>query len=175
MQKMKYNKVKLLKTSGQIYSDYYTLGDTVDYFYGPLVPSAGYLSVWELEHYHEGLLLRVPDRKNPLQLAEKVDMPHTFDVFAEKVRWDIIMRLSNAGDVNMAILKGHASELIQVSEALQEKKIVQIASTLSRIPSEWCSSQDRRVQVKAPCASVFPSSCWPADCAPARFPPTTIS
>ncbi len=126
------DKVKLLKTSGQIYSDYYTLGDTVDYFYGPLVPSAGYLSVWELEHYHEGLLLRVPDRKNPLQLAEKVDMPHTFDVFAEKVKWDIIMRLSNAGDVNMAILKGHASELIQVSEALQEKKIVQIAEEIDR-------------------------------------------
>ena len=126
------DKVKLLKTSGQIYSDYYTLGDTVDYYYGPLVPSAGYLTVWELERYHEGLLLRVPDRQNPLKLAEKVDMPRTFDVFAEKVRWDIIMRLSNAGDVNEAILSGHASELIQVSEALQEKKIVQIAEEIDR-------------------------------------------
>ena len=126
------DKVKLLKTSGQIYSDYYTLGDTVDYYYGPLVPSAGYLTVWELERYHEGLLLRVPDRQNPLKLAEKIDMPRTFDVFAEKVRWDIIMRLSNAGDVNEAILSGHASELIQVSEALQEKKIVQIAEEIDR-------------------------------------------
>ena len=126
------DKVKLLETSGQIYSDYYTLGDTVDYYYGPLVPSAGYLKVWDLERYEDGLLLRVPDWNNPLKVAEKVEQPKTFSMFAEKTRWDIIMRLSNAGDVNKAILKGHASELIQVSEALQEKKIVQIAEEIDR-------------------------------------------
>ncbi|MBO4891573.1 MAG: nucleoside kinase [Prevotella sp.] len=126
------DKVKLLETSGQIYSDYYMLGDTVDYYYGPLVPSAGYLKVWELERYEDGLLLRVPDWNNPLKLAEKVDQPKTFGMFAEKTRWDIIMRLSNAGDVNKAIKRGHASELIQVSEALQEKKIVQIAEEIER-------------------------------------------
>lgn len=126
------DKVKLLETSGQIYSDYYTLGDTVDYYYGPLVPSAGYLKVWGLERYEDGLLLRVPDWNNPLQLAEKVDQPKTFGMFAEKTRWDIIMRLSNAGDVNKAIKRGYASELIQVSEALQEKKIVQIAEEIER-------------------------------------------
>lgn len=126
------DKVKLLETSGQIYSDYYTLGDTVDYYYGPLVPSAGYLNVWGLERYGEGLLLRVPDKQNPLELDHYVDMPKTFDMLAEKVRWDIIMRLSNAGDVNKAILRGKASELIQVSEALQEKKIVQIAEEIDR-------------------------------------------
>ena len=126
------DKVKLLETCGQAYTDYYMLGDTVDYYYGPLVPSAGYLKVWGLERYQEGLLLRVPDWYNPLKLAEKVDMPKTFGMFAEKVRWDIIMRLSNAGDVNKAVLKGHATELIQVSEALQEKKIVQIAEEIDR-------------------------------------------
>ena len=126
------DKVKLLETSGQVYSDYYMLGDTADYYYGPLVPSAGYLSVWALEPYHDGMLLRVPDWNNPSILAEKVDMPKTYSMFAEKTRWDIIMRLSNAGDVNKAILKGHASELIQVSEALQEKKIVQIAEEIER-------------------------------------------
>lgn len=126
------DKVKLLETSGHIYSDYYTLGDTVDYYYGPLVPSAGYLKVWGLERYEDGLLLRVPDWHNPLQLAEKVDQPKTYEMFAEKTRWDIIMRLSNAGDVNKAIMRGHASELIQVSEALQEKKIVQIAEEIDR-------------------------------------------
>ena len=126
------DKVKLLETSGQIYSDYYMLGDTVDYYYGPLVPSAGYLKVWGLERYEDGLLLRVPDWYNPLKLAEKVDQPKTFGMFAEKTRWDIIMRLSNAGDVNKAIKRGYASELIQVSEALQEKKIVQIAEEIER-------------------------------------------
>ncbi len=126
------DKVKLIETSGQIYTDYYMLGDTVDYYYGPLVPSAGYLKVWGLERLYDGLMLRVPDKNNPLQLSERVDMPHTFEMFAEKVRWDIIMRLSNAGDVNKAILRGHASELIQVSEALQEKKIVKIAEEIDR-------------------------------------------
>jgi uridine kinase len=126
------DKVKLLETSGQIYSDYYMLGDTVDYYYGPLVPSAGYLKVWGLERYEDGMLLRVPDWYNPLKLAEKVDQPKTFGMFAEKTRWDIIMRLSNAGDVNKAIKRGYASELIQVSEALQEKKIVQIAEEIER-------------------------------------------
>ena len=126
------DKVKLLETSGQVYTYYYTLGNTIDYYYGPLVPSAGYLSVWALERYQDGLLLRVPDKRNPSVLAEKVEQPRTFEVFAEKVRWDIIMRLSNAGDVNKAILKGYASELIQVSEALQEKKIVKIAEEIDQ-------------------------------------------
>lgn len=126
------DKVKLLETSGQIYTDYYMLGDTVDYFYGPLVPSAGYLNVWGVEFYHGGILLRVPDHNNPSQLAPMMEQPKTFDMFAEKVRWDIIMRLSNVGDVNKAVLRGHASELIQVSEALQEKKIVQIAEEIDK-------------------------------------------
>ncbi|MBR5083156.1 MAG: nucleoside kinase, partial [Prevotella sp.] len=116
-----FDKVKLIETTGQIYTDYYMLGDTVDYYYGPLVPSASYLKVWGLEQYGDGLLLRVPDKKNPMQLAEKREQPKTYGMFAEKLKWDIIMRLSNTGDVNKAILKGHASELIQVSEALQEK------------------------------------------------------
>ena len=126
------DKVKLLETCGQIYSDYYTLGNTVDHYYGPLVPSAGYLKVWGLDRYEEGLLLRVPDWNKPSQLAEYMDQPKTFEMFAEKTRWDIIMRLSNAGDVNRAIQRGYASELIQVSEALQEKKIVQIAEEIER-------------------------------------------
>lgn len=126
------DKVKLLESSGQIYSDYYTLGDTVDYYYGPLVPSAGYLQVFGLEHYGDGMLLRVPDKNDPTRLDPYIDMPKTFDMLTEKVRWDVIMRLSNAGDVNKAILRGKASELIQVSEALQEKKIVQIAEEIDR-------------------------------------------
>ena len=125
-----FDKVKLLETSGQVYTYYYILGNPIDYYYGPLVPSAGYLKVWGLERYQDGLLLRVPDKRNPEVLAEKVPQPRTFEVFTEKVRWDIIMRLSNAGDVNKAILKGYASELIQVSEALQEKKIVKIAEEI---------------------------------------------
>ena len=146
------DKVKLLETSGQVYTDYYTLGDTIDYYYGPLVPSAGYLRVWGLERYQDGLLLRVPDGKNPLELAEKVEQPRTFEVFAEKVRWDIIMHLSNAGDVNKAIISGYGSELIQVSEALQEKKIVKIAEEIdARFHSE--TNPIRLVLITGPSSS----------------------
>ena len=126
------DKVRLLETSGEAYTDYYTLGDTADYFYGKLVPSTGYLSVWGLLPYHDGFLLQVPSPENPSRLAEFVDQPKTFEMFNENLRWNIIMGLSTVGDVNEAILEGHASELIQISEALQEKKIVQIAEEIDR-------------------------------------------
>jgi len=126
------DKVKLLETCERVYSDYYTLGDTVDYYYGALLPSAGYLKVWGLERYQDGLLLRVPSIHNPEVLAEKVSQPRTFETFAEYVRWNVIMGLSNVGDVNLSIHGGQASELIQVSEALQEKKIVKIAEEIDR-------------------------------------------
>jgi len=126
------DKVRLIETCGQVYVDYYTLGDTVDYYYGRLLPSAGYLTVWGLERYQDGLLLRIPDKSDPTQLAPVVPHPKTFDVFAENLRWNSIMGLSNVGDVNCACLRGQASELIQVSEALQEKKIVQIAEEIDR-------------------------------------------
>lgn len=106
------DKVRLLETSEKVYTDYYTLGDTVDYYYGSLVPSAGYLKVFGLEPYGEGMLLRVPDK--------------------EQVRWNVIMHLSNVGDVNKACQNGRAPELIQVSEALQEKKIVKIAEEIEQ-------------------------------------------
>lgn len=126
------DKIKLLETSEKVYTGYYTLGDTVDYFYGPLVPSAGYLKVFGLEPYGEGMLLRVPDIKNPTQLAERVPQPKAFEAFKEQVKWNVIMRMANAGDVNKACEKGRATELIQVSEALQEKKIVKIAEEIER-------------------------------------------
>ena len=124
------DKVRLLETSEKVYTDYYTLGDTVDYYYGSLVPSAGYLKVFGLEPYGEGMLLRVPDKENPGQLAEMTPQPMTFDVYKEQVRWNVIMHLSNVGDVNKACQNGRAPELIQVSEALQEKKIVKIAEEI---------------------------------------------
>ena len=126
------DKVKLLETSGKVYTDYYALDDTIDYYYGPLVPSTGYLKVFGLEPYGDGMLLRVPDKRNPARLSENIPQPMTFDVYKEQVKWNVIMRMSNAGDVNKACENGRASELIQVSEALQEKKIVKIAEEIDR-------------------------------------------
>ena len=125
-------KVRLLETSGQVYMDYYTLGDTPDYYYGRLVPSAGYIKIWDIQSYYSGLLLRIPDYHSPDRLAPFVDQPKTFSMFAENLKWNIIMGLSTVGDVNHAIQQGQASELIQIAEALQEKKIVQIAEEIEK-------------------------------------------
>ena len=126
------DKVKLLETSGEAYTDYYTLGETSDYYYGKLVPSTGYLGVWDLMPYHDGILLRLPKRTDPSEVADFVDQPRTYEMFNEALRWNIIMGLNNAGDVNEAFIGGRASELIQIAEALQEKKIVQIAEEIDR-------------------------------------------
>lgn len=126
------DKVRLLETSGQPYVDYYLLGDTVDYYYGRLLPSTGYIEVWDIVSYRGGILLRVPDRRNPDQLAPFMDQPKTFDVFSEDFRWNSIMNLRNAGDVNRICSQGGASDLIQIAEALQEKKLVQIAEEVER-------------------------------------------
>lgn len=127
-----WDKVRLIETSGQLYVKYYTLDGTPDYYYDALLPSAGYLKVWSLSIYRDGLLMRVPDRHNPDELAPFFEQPKTFDVFKENLRWNEIMGLDNVGDVNIAIHEGKASDLIQISEALQEKKIVQIAEEIDR-------------------------------------------
>lgn len=124
------DKVKLLESCGEVYISYYTLGDTADYYYDVLVPDAGYLKVWDLTPYRDGAILRVPDRHKPEQLAPFIEQPKTFDVFAETIRWNRIMGLDNVGDVNQACIDGKATDLIQVAEALQEKKIVQIAEEI---------------------------------------------
>ena len=126
------DKVKLLQTSGDVYITYYTLQDTADYFYDALLPGTGLLKVWDLVPYRGGMLLRVPDRHSPEELAPFFEQPKTFDVFSETLRWNRIMGLDNVGDVNCAIESGKASDLIQVAEALQEKKIVQIAEEIER-------------------------------------------
>ena len=126
------DKVKLLETSGEAYTDYYTLGDTSDYYYGKLVPSTGYLTIWDIKPYKDGLVLLGPSKEDPTKVADFVDQPKTYEIFQEALRWNIIMGLNTVGDVNQAFLNGHASELIQIAEALQEKKIVKIAEEIER-------------------------------------------
>ena len=126
------DKVKLLETSGEAYTDYYTLGETSDYYYGKLVPSTGYLTVWDIKPYKDGLVLLGPSKEDPTKVADFIDQPKTYEIFQEALRWNIIMGLNTVGDVNQAFLNGHASELIQIAEALQEKKIVKIAEEIER-------------------------------------------
>ena len=126
------DKVKLLETSGDVYVNYYTLDGTADYYYEALLASTGYLKVWSLSMYRGGILLRVPDRHNPEELAPFVEQPKTFEVFSENLKWNRIMGLDNVGDVNLACQRGEAGDLINIAEALQEKKIVQIAEEIER-------------------------------------------
>ncbi|MBQ6087473.1 MAG: nucleoside kinase [Bacteroidales bacterium] len=126
------DKVTLLETTDDVYITYYTLGGTPDFYYDALVPDAGYLRVWGLIPFHDGMLLRVPDRHHPEELAPMFSQPKTFDVFSETLRWNKIMNLSNVGDVNRSCIEGGATDLIQIAEALQEKKIVQIAEEIDR-------------------------------------------
>ena len=127
-----HDKVKLLRTAGDVYVNYYTLEDTPDHYYEALVPSTGYLKVWTLTMYRGGMLLRVPNRHAPEELAPFVEQPKTFEVFSEALKWNKIMGLENVGDVNLACSRGETGDLIKVSEALQEKKIVQIAEEIER-------------------------------------------
>ncbi|MBQ2006081.1 MAG: nucleoside kinase [Bacteroidales bacterium] len=127
-----HDKVKLLQTCGDVFVTYYTLGDSADYYYDALLPSSGYLKVWELTPYRGGMLLRVPNRHNPDALAPFVEQDKTFEILSETLKWNNIMGLQNVGDVNAACQNGNASDLIQVAEALQEKKIVQIAEEIHR-------------------------------------------
>ncbi len=124
------DKVKLLETSDSIYTYYYNLGDTVDYYYGSLLPSTGYIHLFDVVKYYDGILLRIPNRNDPSKLEEVVKQEKMLDVFKEFVHWNYIMRLNTVGDFNLACRKGHATDLIKVGEALQEKKIAQIADTI---------------------------------------------
>ena len=125
------DKVKLLETSGQLYSCYQQLGDTIDSYYGSLVPSTGYIRLFDIVKYYDGLLLRIPNRKNPDKLEEVVKQEKMLDVFQEYHRWNEIQGISTVGDLNQACNRGMATDLINVSEALQEKKIVRIADEIT--------------------------------------------
>lgn len=124
------DKVRLLETSGSLYTYYYTLGGTVDYYYGNLLPSTGYIKLFDIVKYYDGLLLRIPNRENPSELEEVVKQEKMLDVFKEYLNWSNITGLNNVGDFNLACEEGHATDLINVAEALQEKKIAQIADTI---------------------------------------------
>ena len=125
------DKVKLLETSGQLYSCYQQLGDTIDSYYGSLVPSTGYIRLFDIVKYYDGLLLRIPNRKNPDKLEEVVKQEKMLDVFQEYHRWNEILGISTVGELNKACTRGMAPDLINVSEALQEKKIVRIADEIT--------------------------------------------
>ena len=124
------NKTALLQTRGNYYTSLYYLNDTVDYYYGYLVPSTGYLKVFDIVHYYNGLLLRFPSRHHPLELKPIIQQEKMLSIFSEFNRWQKILGVNNIGDLNAAVVNGSISELIKISEALHEKKVANIADMI---------------------------------------------
>ena len=125
------DKAILLETSGEMYSKYYRLGDSIDYFYGCLAPSAGYIDIYDLLLYNDGLLLRVPNRSNPIELEPVIEQPKMYNVYKEHLKFLNIIGLDNVGDMNKANQEGLMPGVIKVSEAYQEKKIANIAEQIA--------------------------------------------
>ena len=126
-----FSKVKLLKTIGRIYTTYYEIDGYIDYYYGALLTNTSQLYLFGLEKYYDGLLLRIPSAFHPDELGEMVHQDKMFGIFKEHHRWQDILGLRTIGDLNEVIDKGFAPQLIQISEALQEKKIARIADEIA--------------------------------------------
>lgn len=124
-------KVKLLKSSTSLYSVFYVLDDYIDYYYGSMLTKTKEITLFGLELYYDGVLLRIPSVKDPSTLGEIVKQDKMFEVFKEHHRWQNIIGISTVGDFNDAVSKGLATDLVNVSEALQEKKISHIADSIS--------------------------------------------
>ncbi len=124
------DKVRLLETSKSIYTHYYILDGTIDYYYGALLPSTGYIRLFDLLKYEDGLLLLTPDRNNPNVLPTPIKQEKMFAAFKEHLRLEYLMDMGNVGDLNHACQNGYATMLINVAEALQEKKIAKMADEI---------------------------------------------
>ena len=127
-----HSKVKLLKSTGRIFTTYYDIDGYVDYYYGSLLTNTSQLYLFGVEKYYDGLLLRLPSREHPSELGEMTHQDKMFGIFKEHHQWQDILGLRTVGDLNDVIQQGHYSTLIQISEALQEKKMAQIADEITR-------------------------------------------
>ena len=126
------SKVKLLKSTGRLYTTYYDIDGYVDYYYGSLLTNTSQIYLFGVEKYFDGLLLRLPSREHPSELGEMTHQDKMFGIFKEHHQWQDILGLRTIGDLNEVIMDGHSSTLIQISEALQEKKIAGIADEIAQ-------------------------------------------
>lgn len=124
------DKVRLLETYDRLYTSYYELDGYIDSFYNGLVPSTGYITLFEIENYDDGVLLRVPARNNPRQLEDKVPQEKLHELFEERLQWHQKMGVETIGDFNKAVRAGFGVDLVNVSEVLQERRLSQIADMI---------------------------------------------
>ena len=121
----------LFETLGNPYCRYYRIGDYIDYYTGALMPSTGYINLFDLELYHDNILLRIPCRRNPNCMEERPMQDKRFGIFKEYVGWNKLLHISNVGEFNKACKNQKSFEMIKVSEALHEKKVAQIADQIA--------------------------------------------
>ena len=124
-------KVKLLESMGSLYTTYYKLDDYVDYYYGAMLTNTSQIKLFGIEKFFDGLLLRVPSSEDPAKLDNLINQDKMFEVFRVHHRWQDILGVRTVGDFNEAVRRGLSNDLINVSEALQEKKISQMAETIA--------------------------------------------
>jgi uridine kinase len=125
-------KARLFKTRSTLFTSVYCLDNQIDYFYGYLVPSTGYLQTFDLIPYYDGMLLRFPTRENPEELGAVVEQHKLFEIFQEYKDWSEILKISTIGSINEAVQQGRTGEIIKVSEALHEKKVAEIADKINK-------------------------------------------
>ena len=127
-----FSKVKLLEGQGSLYTTYYDIDGYLDYYYGTLLTNTSQIYLFGLEYYYGGVLLRIPSTDDPSKLGAFVRQDKMFEIFKEHHHWQDIVGMRTVGDLNVAIDKGYSNQLIQISEALQEKKIAQIADDIAK-------------------------------------------
>ena len=125
------SKVKLLRSLGALYTTYYDIDGYIDYFYGALLTDTSKIYLFGLEKYYDGLLLRIPTQKDPTRLGEMTRQDKMFEIFKEHHQWQDIMNIGTVGEFNVALQNGYATDIVNVSEALQEKRIGQIADLIA--------------------------------------------
>ena len=125
-------KVKLLQTTGRLYTTYYDIGGYYDFYYGSLLTNTKQIYLYGLDKYYDGMLLRIPTLKDPSKLPEMIRQDKLFEIFKEHHHWQDVMEIRTVGDFNNAVATDHSIDLINISEALQEKKIAHIADEIAQ-------------------------------------------
>ena len=125
-------KVKLLQTTGRLYTTYYDIDGYYDFYYGSLLTNTKQIYLYGLDKYYDGMLLRIPTQKDPSILPEMIRQDKLFEIFKEHHHWQDVMEIRTVGDFNNAVDTDHSIDLINISEALQEKKIAHIADEIAK-------------------------------------------
>ena len=121
----------IFETLGNPYCRYFRMGDYIDYYTSSTMPSTGYVNIFDLEPYHDGMLLRIPNRTNPNVLEDKLVQDNMFQIFSEFSAWNKLLHINNVSDFNIACKNNRSFEMIKLAEALHEKKVAQIADRIT--------------------------------------------